>query len=58
MKNSNKEIYNFYKKKERHWLEAFCDCYNRRLELIRTISSFFGFLMQTVILLKVFGVIK
>lgn len=58
MKKTNKQLYDFYKKKERHWIEAYIDCYNRRFELIRTIASFCGFILQICILLKVFGIWK
>lgn len=54
-KRTNKQLYNYYKKRERHWFEAYLDCHNRKFELIRTIGSFFGFILQLIVLLKLFG---
>lgn len=58
MRKTNKELVEYYKTKERHWIEAYVDCHNRLFELIRTIASCCAFVLQICILLKVFGIWK
>jgi hypothetical protein len=47
-----------HKNKLRDEFEVWLDFHNHKLELVRTISSFTGFLVSICIALKVFGLIK
>ena len=55
MKKSNKQLYNYYKNKPRDIIELWVDLHNRKFELIRTIASSMAFILQIIILLKIFG---
>lgn len=52
-----KNLWKYYRKQKRDWWEAFCDLHNRKFELVRTIGSVLGVLIQTCVLLKVFHLI-
>lgn len=51
----NKKDYLYYKKQKRDWFEGFVDMHNHKLELLRTLGSMLGVILQVLVLLKVFG---
>lgn len=53
--NFNYQNYKYYKTLPRSNFELWLDVHNHKLELLRTLSSLLGVILQVFVLLKIFG---
>lgn len=52
---TSKDWFKYYKKYPRDRWELYLNLHNRKFELIRTIGSMLAVVINTIVLLKVFG---